>query len=230
MNLLELRSVGFAVAGGNGRKKQVLDGVNLCVKRGEIVVVTGRNGSGKTILSKIIMGIERPSCGTVMFNGEDVTEAGISGRADKGIGLAFQQPVRFKGLSIKNLLRISAGKRLSEKQASEYLVRVGLNAEEYLERELNNSLSGGEMKRVEIAVLLAREAELMIFDEPEAGIDLWTLDNLTEVFRELRREQQGAVVIISHNADILRLADRVLLLHNRKLVAVNAEEMLGKRL
>ena len=206
-------------------KRRVLTGANFSVRQGEFVAITGPNGSGKTILASLIMGIKQPAAGRIWFEDRDITALGVAERAEQGIALAFQQPVRFKGLSVQDLLRLSAGKRLSAEAAGDYLAQVGLDPADYLERELDAKLSGGEAKRIELAITLARHAKLLIFDEPEAGIDLWAFANLVAVFRRLRQSQTKSIIAISHQGRILRLADKILVLKNGKLTETNFENL-----
>ena len=217
MNLLELVHIGFVATGKDGRKKRILSDVNLSIQKGDFVAIAGRNGSGKTILAKLIMGIEQPTEGEICFKGENVTGLSVAERAERGMGLAFQQPIKFTGLSVQDLLRLSARKRLTVESMGEYLTRVGLEGGDYLERELDGKLSGGEMKRIEIAVLLARDADLLIFDEPESGIDLWAFEKLVMVFEELRKGKQKTIIVISHREEILELADSVVTMNGGRL-------------
>ena len=187
----------------------VIQDINLHVDDGKMVVVTGPNGGGKTSLAKLIAGINQPTSGTITFNGEDITNYNITERAKRGIAYAFQQPVRFKGLTVQDLLNTAAGSELNEEETCELLGRVGLCANEYKDRELNASLSGGEIKRIEIASVLARKAQLSIFDEPEAGIDLWSFTKLVETFNDLRKTKKGTLLVISHQERILEIADEI---------------------
>lgn len=182
------------------------------------LLLLGPNGSGKSTLAKIIMGILRPDSGTILFQGEDITHWDITKRAQAGIGFAFQQPVRFKGLTVQDLIEIAAGHPIPHHEACHYLSDVGLCAKEYIHRELNDRLSGGELKRIEIAMLAAKKSPLTVFDEPEAGIDLWSFQNLIDVFQKMHETTQGSIVIISHQEKILSIADEVLLLSNGKIV------------
>lgn len=230
--MLELKNVYFEVKSKNGDKeKEILENINLSVGTGEFVVITGPNGSGKSTLAKIIMGMEKPTSGQIIFNGQDITDLPINERAKLGIGFAFQQPVRFKGMMVKDLLSFAANRDLTVEEACEYLSRVGLCAMDYIHRELNDSLSGGEMKRVEIAMLMARTVKLSVFDEPEAGIDLWSFHNLITIFKQLREETKGSVVIISHQERILEIADRIILLDSGKIAEEgNQAEIMPKLL
>ena len=178
--MLEIKNLSFAVE-EDGRQKEILRNLNLTIDNGKFVVITGPNGSGKSTLARLIMGIEKPTEGNILFDGKDVTELDITERAKLGISFAFQQPVRFKGIRVKDLLRLASGKNLSVSAACDYLSEVGLCARDYIDREINSSLSGGELKRIEIATLLARHTRLSVFDEPEAGIDLWSFQNLIRI-------------------------------------------------
>ena len=182
-----------------------------------MVVVTGPNGGGKTTLAKVIAGIVRPDAGKIILDGEDITEQPVTERAQKGIAYAFQQPVRFKGLTVRDLLELSAEGRLSESELCGMLGKVGLCAEEYIDREMNASLSGGESKRIEIATVLARKAKLSIFDEPEAGIDLWSFARLVETFQEIRKNHAGTLLVISHQERILSIADEIVVIADGKV-------------
>ena len=209
---LEIRNLEVEADG-----KKILKGVDLDVSEGEIVIITGPNGSGKSTLAKAIAGIIKPSAGKVIFDGTDLSELDVTERAQAGLAFSFQQPVKFKGIVARELLEIASGSS-DDHVAEKYLKMVGLNPAEYLEREVNGSLSGGELKRVEIASVLARKARLTIFDEPEAGIDMWSFDNLIQIFQEMRRDLSGrSVVIISHQRKIMEMADRVILLKNGRI-------------
>lgn len=212
--MLELKNVSFGVT-VNGKEKEIIKNVDLTIPKGKLIVVTGPNGSGKSTLAKLIAGIERPTEGQIVFRGEDITRANITERARRGIAFAFQQPVRFKGFHVLDLLRIAAGKQITAADACEYLSAVGLCAREYIGREVDASLSGGELKRIEIATVLARGAALSLFDEPEAGIDLWSFRNLIEVFENMRKtERDGSILVISHQERILNIADEIVVLKN----------------
>ena len=197
--------------------KNILKNVSLKIDNNKMIVITGPNGSGKSTLAKIIMGIETPDSGKIIFNGEDITKLSITERAKKGIGFAFQQPVRFKGLTVKDLIEISAGNSIKVCDACDVLADVGLCAQEYLNREINSGLSGGELKRIEIAMLAAKKSMLTIFDEPEAGIDLWSFNNLISVFEKMHEDIKGSIVIISHQERILNIADEIVLIKNGKV-------------
>ena len=210
--MLEIKDLCFAVT-EEDREKEIIHDLSLTVENGKFVVITGPNGSGKSTLARLIMGIERPISGQILFDGRDITALDITERAKLGISFAFQQPVRFKGIQVQDLLRLAAGKKLSVSAACSYLSEVGLCARDYIDREINASLSGGELKRIEIATLLARQTKLSVFDEPEAGIDLWSFQNLIRIFEKMRREiEDSSIVIISHQERILRIADEILVL------------------
>lgn len=197
--------------------KDILKNINLEVDEGKFIAITGPNGSGKSTLAKIIMGIEKPTFGKIYFNGEDITNLSIDERANKGISFAFQQPVKFKGITVYDLLKLSAKKNVTRVEACEYLSAVGLCAKEYIDREVNASLSGGELKRIEIATVALRKTKLTIFDEPEAGIDLWSFNNLIEVFEDMRKLINGSILIISHQERILNIADVIVLMNDGKI-------------
>ena len=217
--MLELQNLSFQVS-DEGRDKGILRDVSLTIPDRELVVVTGPNGGGKSTLARLIAGVETPSSGRILFNGQDITRSSITERARMGIAFAFQQPVRFKGLRVLDLLRIAAGKRLDVSSACSYLSAVGLCAKDYIDREVNASLSGGELKRIEIATVLARAAKLSIFDEPEAGIDLWSFQNLIQVFENLRRNiRDSSILIISHQERILAVADRIIVIQDGAVLA-----------
>lgn len=213
--MIELRNITYHVKDEAG-EKDVLDNVSLTLD-GHFVALTGPNGGGKSTLAKVIAGIIRPTAGKVLWNGEDITDLSVTERARKGISYAFQQPVRFKGLTVKDLLSITAGKNATLATACEYLSEVGLCARDYLDREVNASLSGGELKRIEIATILARGTKLSLFDEPEAGIDLWSFSSLINVFEKMREKTQGDIIIISHQERILSVADHIVVLANGKV-------------
>ena len=215
--MLELKNISFTVD-DDGVKKQIIRDLSLKIENGRFVVITGPNGSGKSTLARIIMGIERPPSGMIFFDGRDITDLSITERARLGISFAFQQPVRFKGIKVHDLLRLASGKELSVAQACKYLSEVGLCARDYVNREINSSLSGGELKRIEIATLLARGTKLSVFDEPEAGIDLWSFQNLIRIFENMRRDiKDSSIVIISHQERILRIADQIVLISDGEI-------------
>jgi len=215
--MLQIKNLFFAVDDA-GQKKEILNNISLEIPDGKLFVITGPNGGGKSTLAKLIAGIEKPTSGQILFNGEDITEMSITDRARLGIAFAFQQPVRFKGIQVADLIRLAAGKELTIAEACGYLSQVGLCAKDYIHREVNASLSGGELKRIEIASVLARKSLLMLFDEPEAGIDLWSFNNLIEVFRDQREElADRSILIISHQERILNIADEIVVLENGSL-------------
>ena len=217
--MLELKHISFAV-NEDGKQIDIIRDLSLTVDNKKFVVITGPNGSGKSTLARIIAGIEQPSEGQIILDGEDITGQSITERARLGIGFAFQQPVRFKGLEVLDLLRLAAGRELKVSEACDYLSEVGLCARDYINREVNNSLSGGELKRIEIATILARQTKLSIFDEPEAGIDLWSFQNLIRIFEKMRREiKNSSIIIISHQERILNIADEIILLADGKIKA-----------
>ena len=210
--MLELKNLSFSVE-SDGVQKEILHNLDLTIPDGKFVVITGPNGSGKSTLARLIMGIEKPTSGQIFFDGQDVTALGVTERAKLDISFAFQQPVRFKGIRVIDLLRLASGKQLGISDACDYLSEVGLCARDYIDREINSSLSGGELKRIEIATLLARQTRLSVFDEPEAGIDLWSFQNLIRIFENMRREiKDSSIVIISHQERILQIADEIILL------------------
>ena len=210
--MLEIQNLSFSVE-EEGRKKDILKNLNLTIEDGTFTVITGPNGSGKSTLARLIMGIEQPTEGRLLFDGQDISALNVTERAKLGISFAFQQPVRFKGIRVKDLLRMAAGKNVSVSEACNYLSEVGLCARDYIDREINASLSGGELKRIEIATLLARHTKLSVFDEPEAGIDLWSFQNLIRIFEKMRSEiKDSSIVIISHQERILDIADEILVL------------------
>ena len=211
--MLELRDVSFNVY-DESKEKEIIRHLNLKVADGKFVVVTGPNGGGKSTMAKLIAGIETPTEGRILFNGEDITGKSITERANLGISFAFQQPARFKGITVLDLLRIAAAKQLSASACCEYLSEVGLCARDYINREVNASLSGGELKRIEIATVLARGTQLAIFDEPEAGIDLWSFQNLIRVFERMRTANTRSILIISHQERILEIADEIVVIAN----------------
>ena len=208
--MLELINVCFSAAVENGRK-DIINDVSLKIDEG-FVAITGPNGGGKSTLAKLIAGIYVPTSGQILFNGTDITHMSITERARLGVSYAFQQPVRFKGITVFDLITLASGRKLSIAEACEYLSEVGMCARDYVNREVNGSLSGGELKRIEIATILARETELSLFDEPEAGIDLWSFGSLITVFENLYKKIKGNIIIISHQERILNIADRIIVL------------------
>ncbi len=219
--MLELKNISFQVSDEKARNAKeigILNDVSLTLEDNKFVVITGPNGGGKSTLAKIIAGIEKPTSGQILWDGQDITEMSITDRAKLGISYAFQQPVRFKGVTVFDLLRLAAGKDISVAGACEYLSKVGLCAKDYIRREVNGSLSGGEIKRIEIATILARKTKVSVFDEPEAGIDLWSFQNLIQVFEEMHQQLHGSILIISHQERILNIADEILLIADGRLV------------
>ena len=222
--MLELRNIGFQVPEEASGTKEILKDISLTIEDRQFVAITGPNGGGKSTLARSIMGIEKPTSGKILFDGEDITDLNITERAKRGIGFAFQQPVRFKGITVKDLISLAAGKKISTTTACEFLSEVGLCARDYVEREVNASLSGGELKRIEIATLLARQTKFSVFDEPEAGIDLWSFGNLIRIFERMHKELNGTVVIISHQERILNIADRIIVIADGNVLSEDASE------
>lgn len=220
--MLELQDICYQVT-EDSKEKGILKHVNLKIED-SFVAITGPNGGGKSTMAKIIAGIIKPTSGRIFFNGEDITELSITERANKGISFAFQQPVRFKGLTVLDLINMAHGEVLSLNKACHYLSEVGLCAKDYINREINGSLSGGELKRIEIAMIIARGTKLSIFDEPEAGIDLWSFNNLIRVFEDMREKIQGSIMIISHQERILNIADRIVVLADGEVRALGTKE------
>lgn len=210
--MLELKNICFT-----RDNKKILDNVSLKIDQDKFIVITGPNGSGKSTLARIIMGIEKQDAGQIIFNGQDITNLSINERANIGIGFAFQLPVKFKGITVYDLIKLSVGQDINKTQACEILSKVGLCANEYIDREVNSSLSGGELKRIEIATVSIRNAQLHIFDEPEAGIDLWSFNNLIKVFEDMRKSIKGTTIIISHQERILNIADEIVLINAGKI-------------
>ncbi len=216
--MLELKNVSFEVS-DEADEKEILKDINLVIEDNQFVVITGPNGGGKSTLARVIAGIEKPTCGQILLDGEDITELDVTGRARKGISYAFQQPVRFKGVTVLDLIRLSVGEKISVAGACEYLSEVGLCAKDYINREVNASLSGGELKRIEIATVLARGTKMSVFDEPEAGIDLWSFGNLIKVFEKMHDSIHGSIMIISHQERILNIADKIVVITKGQVTA-----------
>lgn len=227
--MLELKDISFQV-NDETADKEILKNINLKIED-RFVAITGPNGGGKSTLTKLIAGIVTPTSGQILLDGEDITGLSITERARKGISFAFQQPVRFKGLTVKDLITLASGKDISISQACSYLSEVGLCAKDYIDREVNDSLSGGELKRIEIAMIIARGTKLSIFDEPEAGIDLWSFNNLIQVFENMYQKINGSILIISHQERILNIADRIIVIADGEVsTAGSREEVLPKLL
>ena len=224
--MLELKNISLSVEDeftGNGQK-EILRDVSLTIETGKLVVVTGPSGAGKTTLFRILNGMLPCTSGQILLDGEDVTDLDITQRATRGISFAFQQPVRFKGITVRDLINLASGREISDCEACGYLKEVGLCARDYIDREVNASLSGGEIKRIEIATVMARKTKLTIFDEPEAGIDLWSFNNLIDVFKNLRKEINGSMLIISHQERILDIADEIIVIADGKVMARGKKE------
>ena len=223
--MFQLKNVDYVVTDEKtGTKKEILKDLNLSFDEGKITVVTGHNGSGKSTLIKLLMGIEHPTNGQIWFDDKDITDLSVNERANLGISIAFQQPVRFKGLTVKDLLDIASERNTNISDACDFLSHVGLCAREYLDRELDNTLSGGEIKRIELAIALAKGGEVFLFDEPEAGIDLWSFDDLIGIFKKLKDK---TIIIVSHQKKILEIADKVLLMSNQGYQMGERDEILG---
>ena len=228
--MLTLENVSFEVQAEKGQK-EIIRNMNLTIDDRKFVVITGPNGGGKSTLAKLIAGIEKPTAGKIYFNGTDITEMSITERANMGISCAFQQPVRFKGIQVLDLIRLAAKKNLSAADACQYLSEVGLCARDYINREVNGSLSGGELKRIEIATVLARGTKMSVFDEPEAGIDLWSFQNLIQVFERMREKTDGSILIISHQERILNIADEIVVIADGSITSQGPkDEILPKLL
>lgn len=216
--MLELKNISFNIDDGDG-KSEIIRDISLTVPDNRFVVITGPNGGGKSTLARLIAGIHPLTSGNIIFDGTDITDMSITDRARMGIGFAFQQPVRFKGLTVLDLLRIASGSKISVSEACDYLSEVGLCAKEYIDREVNASLSGGELKRIEIATILARDVKLAVFDEPEAGIDLWSFNNLIRIFEKMRQSDKNrTILVISHQERILNIADEIIVLADGKIL------------
>lgn len=210
--MLELQNLSFQVSGDSQGQKEIIHDLNLTFEDHTFIAITGPNGGGKSTLARLIMGIERPTSGKILFNGRDITDLGITERANAGISFAFQQPVRFKGIKVRDLITLAAGSQAKLPNVCDYLSRVGLCARDYINRDVDGSLSGGELKRIEIATIIARNTPLAVFDEPEAGIDLWSFNNLIQVFEEMHKARDNSLIIISHQERILNIADEIVVL------------------
>ncbi len=220
--MLELQNISYIVE-QDGENKEILHDINLTIDE-RFVAITGPNGGGKSTLAKIIAGIITPTSGRILLDGEDITELSITERAQKGVSFAFQQPVRFKGLTVKDLITLASGKTIGVPEACNFLSEVGLCAKDYIDREVDGSLSGGELKRIEIAMIMARSTKLSVFDEPEAGIDLWSFSNLIQVFEHLHEKINGSIIIISHQERILDIADKIIVLANGRLAQMGTKD------
>lgn len=218
--MLELQNIKWKVSDGT----EIIKNINVEIPTGKLVVITGPNGGGKTSLAKLIAGLEKPTSGSIILDGEDITSLDITERANKGISYAFQQPVRFKGITVRDLLELAAGKKIEEKKICSLLGKVGLCTRDYIDREVNSSLSGGEIKRIEIATVLARNTKLTIFDEPEAGIDLWSFNELIDAFVEIKENYAGTLLIISHQERILNIADEIIVIANGVVKDIGKKE------
>ena len=221
--MLELKNLRFDVDDGE-RKLGIIDDVSITFPEGKFIVITGPNGGGKSTLARLIMGLEKQTGGQILLDGEDITEKTVTERARMGLGYAFQQPPRFKGMTVRRLMNIAAGKELTKDECCAFLSRVGLCSAEYINREVDNSLSGGEVKRIEIATLMARNPKVAIFDEPEAGIDLWSFSMLVETFKKMQKDSKGTVIIISHQERIMALADEVVVIADGKVARHGTKE------
>lgn len=225
--MIELKDVSYSVKDEvSGKRQDILKNVNLRFDNASVTVITGPNGSGKSTLIKLLMGMEQPTSGSICFNGEDVTRLSVTARAKKGFTIAFQQPVRFKGISVKKLLSLAAGAQPNIGQMCDCLSAVGLCARDYIDRQVDGTLSGGELKRIELAMAIAKGGEVFLLDEPEAGIDLWSFEDLVRIFDRLRDK---TVIIVSHQHRILETADRIVLFENDRIVSAGKkEEMFAK--
>lgn len=222
--MLELQNLSFQVSDESAGQKEIIKNLNLTFQDHTFIAITGPNGGGKSTLARLIMGIEQPTSGKILFNGTDITRMSITERAKLGISFAFQQPVRFKGVKVKDLITLAAGDHIQLSSACDYLSRVGLCARDYINRDVDASLSGGELKRIEIATIIARNTPLSVFDEPEAGIDLWSFNNLIKVFEEMHRSSDNSLIIISHQERILNIADEIVVLANGSVQARGRRE------
>ena len=222
--MLKLENLSFQVSGDSAGKKEIIKDLNLTFEDHTFIAITGPNGGGKSTLAKLIMGIEKPTSGKIYFNDTDITDLSITERAKLGISFAFQQPVRFKGIRVKDLLTLAAGSQTSLTDACDYLSKVGLCARDYINRDVDASLSGGELKRIEIATIIARNTPLSVFDEPEAGIDLWSFNNLIDVFEDIHRSRDNSLIIISHQERILNIADEIVVIADGTVAASGKRE------
>ncbi|HIU26247.1 MAG TPA: ATP-binding cassette domain-containing protein [Candidatus Copromorpha excrementigallinarum] len=221
--MLKVENLSFSVM-ENGKRVNILSDISFQVDRGEMLVITGPNGGGKSTLAKVLMGIEKADSGRVFLDGQDITDMTIDERAEAGIGFAFQQPPRFKGMTVDRLISLAAGEKKSEAECCELLSRVGLCAQEYVKRQVDNTLSGGEMKRLEIATVLAKPHKLCIFDEPEAGIDLWSFSMLIQQFEEIKKDEDQSLILISHQERIMEMADRVMIIEEGRVAGIGKRE------
>ena len=222
--MLELQNICFQVADQADKQKEIIRDLSLTFEDHTFIAITGPNGGGKSTLAKLIMGIENPTSGKIMFNGIDITDMSITERAKLGISFAFQQPVRFKGIKVKDLITLAVGDQVKNPNVCDYLSKVGLCARDYINRDIDGSLSGGELKRIEIASIIARNTPLAVFDEPEAGIDLWSFNNLIKVFEEMHESTDNSLIIISHQERILNIADEIVVLANGNVQARGRRE------
>ena len=222
--MLELQNISFQVPETSGEQKEIIRDLSLTFEDHTFIAITGPNGGGKSTLAKLIMGIEKPTSGKILFNGVDITDMSISDRAKQGISFAFQQPVRFKGIKVKDLITLAAGNNVKLPNVCDYLSKVGLCARDYINRDIDASLSGGELKRIEIASIIARNTPLSVFDEPEAGIDLWSFNNLIKVFEEMHSSSDNSLIIISHQERILNIADEIVVLSGGQIAARGKRE------
>ena len=223
--MLELKNISFT-----RDNKKILDNISLTLEDDKFYVITGQNGSGKSTLAKIIMGIEKQDSGQILYNGIDISDWSVDDRANSGISYSFQHPVKFKGITVHDLICLAAKRYMTRDETCEVLSKVGLCAKEFIDREVNDSLSGGELKRIEIATISVRDSDLTIFDEPEAGIDLWSFNNLIDLFKKIRKKKNGATLIISHQEKILSIADKIILMKNGKIIKIGKKSEVMKDL
>ena len=228
--MLELKNISFHVPAANGQVNEIIDNLSLCLDTGKFTVITGPNGGGKSTLAKLIMGIEKPTAGRILLDGQDITDLSIAERAKLGIGYGFQQPPRFKGLTVRRLLSLAHGSELPVDECCTYLTNVGLCSADYLNREVDTSLSGGEVKRIEIATLMARNLRLANYDEPEAGIDLWSFTMLIKSFRSISQNRHESTIIISHQERIMQLADDIIVLADGKIKEMGPKDEIFPKL